>query len=133
MYLTMLNKEEQKDFLELARYAMGLNGEYKDEEESMLMNYKFECHLVEYKAFRQGDIENIIDTLSKSTKKVKKIILVELFGILLADGEVCNEEGKFIDNLSNRFQVEEYDVKRMYRWVEAMNDIVQEGYELISK
>jgi len=133
MYLTLLNKKEQENFLELARYSMGLNGEYKDEEEDMLKNYKFECHLSDYIAFRQDEIENIIKTLSKSTKQVKKIVLVELFGILLSDGEVCSEEGKFMDELANRFQIEEYEVKRVYRWVEAMSDIVEEGYELISK
>lgn len=133
MYLDLLNKEEQQDFLELARYSMGLNGEYKQEEEEVLLGYKYECQLVDYKAYRQKDINKIIRNLSSSTKKVKKIILVELFGILLADGEVCDEEAKFVNVLSQEFRIKEYEVARIQRWVEAMNDIFQEGYELISK
>lgn len=131
MYLDLLEKQEQKDFLELARYSMGLNGEYKDEEEAVLKGYKYECQLVNYEAYRQEDIKKIILTLRGSTKKVKKIILVELFGILLADGEVCDNEAKFVDMLSDEFRIKEYEVARIQRWVEAMNDIVQEGYELI--
>ncbi|WP_373002032.1 TerB family tellurite resistance protein [Sulfurimonas sp.] len=133
MYLDLLNKQEQEDFLELARYSMGLNGEHKAEEEAILTNYKYECQLVEYIAHRQEDIKKIILTLKGSTKKVKKIILVELFGILLADGEVCEEEAKFVDILAEGFRIKEYEVDRIQRWVEAMNDIVQEGYELISR
>jgi len=133
MYLNVLNKDEQKDFLELARYSMGLNGEYKSEEERILTNYKFECHLAEYTACRQDDIEEIINTFSKSTKKIKKIILIELFGILLADGEVCDKEASFVDTLSIKFDMEDYEVSRIQRWVQAMNDIVQEGFELISR
>ena len=133
MYLNLLEKQEQKDFLELARYSMGLNGEYKKEEEVMLTNYKFECHLTDYTAYRQEDIEQIINTLSKSTQKIKKIIFVELFGILLADGEVCDNEAKLVDTLTIKFSLEEYEVARIQRWVQAMNDIVQEGYELISR
>ncbi|MEA2029619.1 MAG: TerB family tellurite resistance protein [Campylobacterota bacterium] len=133
MYLDLLEKQEQKDFLELARYSMGLNGEHKEEEEEMLLSYKYECQLVEYTAQRQEYIKKIISTLRGSTKKVKKIILVELFGILLADGEVCEEEAKFVDMLSSEFNIKEYEVARIQRWVEAMNDIVQEGYELISR
>ncbi|MEA2019705.1 MAG: hypothetical protein U9N59_14790 [Campylobacterota bacterium] len=133
MYLDLLEKQEQKDFLELARYSMGLNGEHKEEEEEMLTSYKFECQLVEYTAHRQEDITKIIHSLKGSVKKIKKIILVELFGILLADGEVCDEEAKFIDMLSSEFRIKEYEVARIQRWVEAMNDIFQEGYELISK
>lgn len=133
MYLDLLNKEEQQDFLELARYSMGRNGRHKQEEEEVLLGYKYECQLVEYKEYRQEDIDKIIKNLSASTKKVKKIILIELFGILLADGEVCEQESEFIDMLSNEFQIKEYEVGRIQRWVEAMNDIVQEGYELIAR
>jgi len=133
MYLDLLNKQEQQDFLELARYSMGLNGEHKKEEEAVLTGYKYECQLVEYTAYRQDDIQKIIFALRASTKKIKKIILVELFGILLADGEVCDNEAKFVDMLSAEFRIKEYEVARIQRWVEAMNDIFQEGYEIISK
>lgn len=133
MYLELLHKDEQKSFLELARYSMGLNGEYKAEEEEMLLSYKHECQLVEYMANRQDEIEQIISSLKASTIQVKKIILVELLGIMLADGEVCDNESKFLYKLSEELDVSEYEVKRIRRWVEAMNDIVQEGYELVSK
>lgn len=133
MYLNLLSKKEQEDFLELARYSMGLNGEYKNEEEEILLNYKFECHLVEYKAYRQEDIENIIVNLSKSSKQIKKVIFIEIFGILLADGEICEDESIFVQKLTSVFQFEAYEVKRLQRWVEAMNDIVQEGHELIGR
>ncbi len=133
MYLNLLNKDEQQNFLELARYSMGVNGEYKKEEEQVLLGYKFECQLVEYKANRQDEIEKIITKLSTSTKKVRKIILIEILGIFQADGEICNKEIEFLNKLSQEFNIEEYEVKRIKRWVDAMNDIVQEGYELISK
>ena len=133
MYLNLLNKDEQQNFLELALYSMGVNGEHKKEEEEVLLGYKFECQLVEYKANRQDEIENIITILGASTKKVRKIILIEILGIFQADGEICNKETEFLNKLSREFNIEEYEVKRIKRWVEAMNDIVQEGYELISK
>ncbi|PRM88280.1 hypothetical protein CJ671_09075 [Aliarcobacter cryaerophilus] len=133
MYLNLLNKDEQQNFLELARYSMGVNGEHKKEEEEILLGYKFECQLIEYKANRQDEIEKIIKILGASSKKVKKIILIEILGIFQADGEICNKETEFLNKLSQEFNIEEYEVKRIKRWVEAMKDIVQEGYELISK
>jgi uncharacterized tellurite resistance protein B-like protein len=133
MYLDLLNKQEQENFLELARYSMGLNGEHKKEEEEMLTSYKYECQMIDYKAYRQDDIQKIINSLRASTKKIKKVILIELFGILLADGEVCENESKFIYSLAEQFNIKEYEVNRIQRWVEAMNDIVQEGYELLER
>ncbi len=133
MYLDLLDKKEQENFLELARYAMGLNGEHKEEEEEVLTGFKNECEMPEYKAHRQEDIKKIIFDLKGSTKKVKKIVMIELFGILLADGEVCSNEAKFVDMLSEEFRIKEFEVKRIQRWVEAMNDLFAEGVELINR
>ena len=133
MYLDLLNKKEQKFFLELARYSMGLNGEQKAEEEEILLSYKYECQLVNYSAHKQDDIQKIINHLKGSFKKVKKIILIELFGIMFADNEYCAKEEEFMNNLAEQFDIKGYELSRIQRWVEAMNDIAQEGYELISK
>ena len=35
--------------------------------------------------------------------------------------------------LANTFEIETHEYKRYQRWVEAMNDIVSEGYNLILK
>lgn len=133
MYLELLNKEEQKDFLELARYSIKLKDEQKEEEEAVLLSYKYECQLVDYKSYRQDKIDEIISNLASSSIKVKKIILIELLGIFYADGELCEKESNFLSNLSEKFQIEKYELNRIKRWVEAMNDIVSEGYQLISK
>lgn len=133
MYLDLLEKDEQKNFLELARYSMGLNGEHKEEEEEILLGYKHECQLIDYTAHRQNEIEKIITTLRASRKQVKKIVIIELIGIFFADGEMCGEEVKFLNKLSEEFNIKNHELNRIKRWVEAMNDIVAEGYELISK
>lgn len=133
MYLFMLNKNEQKDFLEIAKYSIGLDGKYTKEEEEMLAGYMYECQLVDYIAYRQNDIEKIIAILRASTKKIKRIILIELMGIFLADGEMCEKESAFLYKLAEEFNIKDNELKRIIRWVEAMNDIVAEGYELISK
>ncbi|MDK2063114.1 hypothetical protein PT520_11365 [Aliarcobacter butzleri] len=133
MYLELLSKSEQEDFLELAKYSMSINGQEKKEEENIFLSYKYECQLVDYKITKQDKIDTIILNFNNSTKKIKKIVLIELLGIFHADGEVCEKETNFLLNLSNSFNIEVYELNRIKRWVEAMNDIVQEGYELISK
>jgi len=54
-------------------------------------------------------------------------------GIFLADGEMCEDESTFLNKLADEFNIKDHELKRIIRWVEAMNDIVAEGYELISK
>jgi hypothetical protein len=133
MFLSELNIGEKKNFLEIARFSMGLNGEHKEEEEMIFNSFVHECDLKGYQLQKQDNIDSAIKVLAKSKNKHKKILLIELFGILLADGNVCDEEASFMDKLANAFDFEEFQVRKIQRWVEAMNDIVQEGYNLINK
>ncbi|MBU2024928.1 MAG: hypothetical protein KJ609_19345 [Gammaproteobacteria bacterium] len=133
MYLSELNIGEKKNFLELAKYAMGLNGEHKDEEKDVYKSFVYECGMQSYQVQKQENIESVIKVLAKSSNKTKRIVMVELFGILLADSEVCTEEQVFIEELASSFEIEPFEYKRFQRWVEAMNDLVDEGYSLIFK
>lgn len=133
MYLSELNIGEKKNFLELAKFSMGLNGVHKEEEREVFASFLNECDLTDFKVQKQDNIDSVIKVLGKSNTKNKKILLIELFGILLADGTVCDEEAAFMDKLANAFGFEEYQVRKIQRWVEAMNDIVEEGYNLINK
>lgn len=133
MYLSELNIGEKKNFLELAKFSMGLNGEHKEEEQEVFASFLNECDLSGFKVQKQDNIDSVIKVLGKSSVKSKRIIIIELFGILLADGDFCEEEEKFMAKLANTFEIEAYEYKRYQRWVEAMNDIVSEGYNLIFK
>jgi len=133
MYLSELNIGEKKNFLEITKYAMGLNGQYKEEEVEVFTSFTHECGLSTYDLQKQDSIESVIKVLAKSETKMKRIVLIELFGVLLADGDVCDEEEEFMAKLANAFNIESYEYKRYQRWVEAMNDIVSEGYNLINK
>lgn len=133
MYLELLSKKEQENFLELAKYSMSINGEEKKEEEAVFLSYKYECKLVDYKLSKQDQIDNIILNFKNSTKEVKRIILIELLAIFYSDGEVCERETIFLLKLIKSFKIEEYELNRLKRWVEAFNDMIKEGYSLISK
>ncbi len=131
MYLSDLNIGEKKNFLELAKYSIGLNGEHKAEEQMIYQSYVQECGLAEHSLFKQDNIDSVIKVLAKSSNKSKRIVLLELYGILLADGEVCKSESDFMQKLSKAFSIDEYETKKIQRWVSAMNDLAAEGYALI--
>jgi hypothetical protein len=133
MYLSELNVGEKKNFLELAKFSMGVNGEHKAEEQDIYHSFLQECGLVDYQLLKQDKIESVIKVLARSSAKAKRIILLELFGILLADGEICSEEADFIQQLTSSLEIDEFEAKRIQRWVIAMNDMVSEGFSLINK
>jgi hypothetical protein len=133
MFLSDLNANEQELFLELAYYVMGLNQEHKNAEIDVFDSYTHECHKPGYEPSRQSQIDFVIKELSKTKLSNKRIIMIELFGIMLSDDEFCANEANFVDKLTEKFEMKAYMVKRIKRWVEGFNDMVQEGYELISR
>lgn len=132
MFLNILNDEEKLHFLNLARHAMTLNGELKTEELEIYSSFRHECNAPHYEAQIDADsIERSIVALGSSRKKHRTIVLIELFAIVLADGEICEEERALLNKLTTRLDFELFEVNRVERWVMSMNDLVEEGYHLI--
>ena len=133
MYLSELSVVERKTFLELAYSVMALNGSHKEQEKAIFESFTHECGMPSYQLKQQDDIDAVIKVLTRSEMKNRRIVIVELFGIVLADGEYCENEAAFMLKLASSFGIEEFELKRLQRWVEAMNDLVHEGFSLIMK
>jgi hypothetical protein len=131
MYLSELNITEKRNFLELAHYAMGVNGAHKESEQEILEAFYAECNIGEYELSQQDQISLVIEQLAKTEEQIKKIIILEIFGVLLADGEYCDAEKNFMASLAESLEVDNYLLKKIKRWVQAMNDLVGEGYSMI--
>lgn len=131
MYLSELNASEKYNFLELAFYAMGVNGTHKESEKEILEAFFQECNVGEYKISNQENISSVIEKISASKETTRKIIILELFGVLLADGEYCDAEKTFMEGLAESLDIDSYLLKKIKRWVQAMNDLVGEGYSMI--
>ncbi len=132
MYLHLLREDEKKDFLELAYYLMGSDGIHHDKEIAIFESYKHECSLQEYMPSKQNDLEGIIDNFKTTSYKTKKIIFIELFGILLADGKVHDNETAFIDHLATSLKISNEALEKINKWVLTMDHIVKLGYTIIN-
>ncbi len=130
MFLSALKADEKEAFLELAHHLMVADGEVHDEEREVFESYLYECELPGYKVQQQG-IKNITEKLKDSDKKTQKIILVELWGMILADTKVGDQEKDFMDSLAREWGFNESQNRRMRRWAKDFTDIIGDGYRLI--
>jgi uncharacterized tellurite resistance protein B-like protein len=133
MYLHLLSKPEQELFLELAHHAMFTDKKVSVDEKEIFDTYVHECQLFEYTLQHKEDLDYVLNELAKSKKMAKKLILVELLGVVLADDEYNELEKEFIEKTANAFGVNDYELSRLQRWVEDFNDIVERGFELVNK
>lgn len=98
MFLNQLSEREKKVFLELTVHVSNSNGVFADEEKAMIQEY---CKEMEIKEFNMDNIvplEEIIGEIKKSSLHIKKIILLEILGLVYADGTYDADEKSFVLN-----------------------------------
>lgn len=132
MFLNTLSSKEAEIFLELAHVSMHVNGIVHESEETVFETFRREVGLFNYQ-LKEIPYEKLIETFNGSTKKVRKSVFVEIAGILDADGEIDAKEKSWVEQLGKDFGFRDAEIKKMIRWVEDFNDLLQEGYDYINK
>lgn len=107
MYLGTLNNEEKELFLGLAFHLACADGDYSEEEREMMQAYCHEMQVV----FDQSKVLKSIDQILNAIKqtcgnKVRKIIIFEVIGLVMADGKYDEAERVLISRMESEFGVE---------------------------
>lgn len=133
MFLGMLNEREGKIFLELANIAIMANGdEAKETEKAVLQAFKLELEMQDY-VIKNKKQEELVTAFQASTKKIKKAVIIELAGVLDADEGIDDIEDSWIRKLGEDFGFRDSEIKKMVRWTQDFNDLLDEAYEYINK
>lgn len=106
MYLALLNKNEKVVFLGMAYNLATVDGDYSEAEKNIIDGYCQELQIV----FDEKTMINPMDDLIKkiaqnSSERTKKIIIFELIGLAMADGNYDNDERKIVANMEAEFDV----------------------------
>lgn len=107
MYLPMLSKREKEMFLELAYNFVNVDGNFSQEERDTISAYcqEAQCTFDERDGIRP--IDAIADEInSVSSKRNKQIIIFELVGLAISDGEFDDSERDMINHFSKLVGVE---------------------------
>ena len=132
MFLNLLNVKEGKNFLELAKIAMMVNGTVKESEQAVFDTYRMELNLPDYE-IQDVEYSKLATAFQASTKKVKKAIIIELAGVLDADEEIDPNEETWIKKLGSDWGFRDSEVKKMVRWTQDFNDLLGEAFDYINK
>ena len=133
MFLGMLNEREGKNFLELANIAIMANGdEAKETEKAVLQAFKLELEMQDY-VIKNKKQEELVTAFQASTKKIKKAVIIELAGVLDDDEGIDDIEDSWIRKLGEDFGFRDSEIKKMVRWTQDFNDLLDEAYEYINK
>lgn len=127
MFLNQLSNHEKEAFISLSVHAAKANGIFEEEEKSLIEEYCREM------AIEESDLENIMTmeeveaVFSKSENHIKKIVLLEVFGLVYSDGQYDSEEkgfiGDFVQEIGLGAEEAEKLQKLIIKYLEVLKEI----------
>ena len=119
MFLNQLSEREKKAFLELSVHVSNSNGVFADEE----MDIK------EFNVDNVAPLEEVIDDIKMSSLHIKKIILLEILGLVYADGTYDdNEKGfvlRFVKEIGLTEEIAEAQTVAIKEYLEVLKKIAK--------
>lgn len=133
MFLNELSAAEKENFMSLAVNAAKSNDELADEEYLMLQEYCREMGLPYFDASTVKPLDEIVDTFKKSSSKVKKIVVFELLGLLVVDGDFDNKERAFFKEFYEKLGVSEETVIELNNLLDEYSNLMRKISDKISE
>lgn len=128
MYLTLLNTEQKKLFLNLAYNLVISDGNFSEKEKQIIKAYSIEMEM----ELKIEDIDKDIDRIIKninliSGSREKKIIVFEMIGLAMADYNYADEELSIIKKTVSAFNLDynfaDYCKNKVSEYLNLQNDL----------
>lgn len=123
MFTSILSEEERGKFLELIYKMACCDGEYAEEEQELLDNYKKELMIDTIP--ETDSINGLADYFSTKSNCIKRIVLFEVWGMILADRNVGKAEKAAFEYIKKAFDLEDSVIEKV---VSVANEL-QRAYD----
>lgn len=130
MFLHSMSTDEKERFLELAYKLAKIDGNYAEEEEEIINNYKAELSIVDIGD--TGNIDDLIDFFATRNEPVKKIVLFELYGIICADNKIEESEKDVFKKIKTKFGISEELAKQITEISDELRTVYDKIYNILA-
>lgn len=126
MFLNQLTPLEKETFISLSIHAAKANGVFADEEYAMIEEYCKEMGIAFFDVHNLKSMDAVIDVFGQASAQTKKIVLLELLGLLYADGAYDDTEKSFACEYVSKVGLSEKTLEDMTVLIEKYLAIVKE-------
>ena len=130
MFLNKLSLPEKEVFISLAMKAAEANGVVVEEEYSMIEEYCKEMGIAFFDARNVKEIDDIVSFFKDSDLTSKKIILLEMIGLMYADGDYDEDEKKFVNIIATGMGLTTEDIEKydgfISKYIDLTKDIIDD-------
>lgn len=131
MFLNRLDFVEKEAFISLAVKAAESNGRIADEEYQMIEDYCKEMGIAFFDSKNLKPMEDVIRIYSEADDQNKQIVVLEIVGLMYADGGYDSKEKEFVDDFANKIGVTQDSVRKIEDTVMKYIGITRELFECI--
>lgn len=114
MFLNQLSRQEKKMFLSLCVHAAKANDILSAEEKILISEYCTEMQLPPMEQYEAEPLETVADYFSMTEEHVKKIVLLEILGLVYADGEFDASEDVFVKRFADAIGVTKENYHKLH-------------------
>ena len=112
MFLGRLSEKEKNAFLSLSVHASNSNGVFAEEEKMMIREYCKEMEIPFFDVEKTIPLDKVVELFKESELSIKKIVLLEILGLLYSDGVVDDSEKKFVNEYAKKIGLTKEDVEK---------------------
>lgn len=129
MFLNQLTAVEKEAFISLSVQAAKANGILATEEYVMIEEYCREMGIPSFDTENIKSMDEIVEVFQKSSERNKKIVLLEILGLVFSDGEYDTQEKTFIYDYAKKIGLTETDIVQqtelIKKYLAILNDITK--------
>lgn len=130
MFLNLLKKEQKESFYKIGQKLISIDGKIDKTEKDMLLQLQSEMQIESIENNQDGfNLDNYLKEFDNANSK--NILLIELFGLAYADGELHKNEKEFINLVAEKISVSNKIIDKIETWAVKMIKTTYEGYELL--
>ena len=126
MFLNQLSEKEKEAFISLSVHVSNSNGIFADEEKVMIQEYSNEMEIPEFDTNEAKSIDEIINVFKSSELHIKKVIMLEVLGLVYSDGFYDAEEENFIKKFSDDIGLADEIVESLTVAIKKYSDALKE-------
>lgn len=135
MLLSLLNRKEKLKFLDLAMHMVSVDGKPTELEQRLLNIMLAEVGdgiVQEYHFSLSKDLPETIKFFEKATPTVKNIVYLNLLKVAMTDEFYNTAEHFMLEDIRERFQIEELKKKQIMRLVYNERDLRERAKRIVS-
>ncbi len=129
MFLKVMNQEEKEKFLELIYKVANIDGEYAEEEEEIIDNYKIELGIKNME--ETASLEELVDYFGIKNSSLKKIVFFETVGLVNADDKFEKAEEEVLLLMHKKFGFDDREYEKIINIAKKLQSVYDEVFELI--